>query len=126
MAAKPRTGVQVVGLSRTITQMRKLGVDAADLKEAWEPLGYQAVGVAMSLTPQRTGKLARSVRASRKQNGVTVRVGNARAPYAVYPHFGTTYQPPQEWMFRTLRSLDVDGEVARAIQSAILKAGLAR
>ncbi len=119
-----RTAVKVVGLNRTIAQMKKLGVDASDLKEAWEPLGRRGVSTARGLTPSATGALKSSVRASKKQNGVTIRVGYGSKPYAVYPHFGTKYQGAQLWMFKTLDSLDVDGEVARAIRVAIVKAGL--
>ena len=118
--------VRVEGLSRTIGQLKKLGVESSDLKEAWIPLGRDVTNRAKQEAPNRTGRLAGSIRPSKRQNGVTIRAGGASAPYAPYVYFGASTQPgPRPFIKIALQYVDVDTAILRALDQAIRTSGLA-
>lgn len=118
--------IRVEGLSRTIGQLKKLGVESSDLKEAWIPVGRDVTNRARQEAPNDTGRLAGSIRPSKRQNGVTIRAGGARAPYAPYVYFGAVTQPgPRPFIDAALQYVDVDTAILRALDQAIRTSGLA-
>ncbi len=121
--------IRVEGLSRTIGQLKKLGVESSDLKEAWQPVGRDVVERARKWTPMQKdgGALRESVRASKRQNGVTIRAGYAgRVSYAQYVHWGASTQPgPRPFIKIGVSEVDIDGEILQALDLAIRTSGLA-
>lgn len=81
--------VEVTGLNKVLRQMKKLGVEARDLKDAFQRIGAKVTADATSGAPVRSGRLAGSVRQSRRQNSVYIRAGGKRTYYAPFVHWGT-------------------------------------
>lgn len=98
-----RATVRVDGLQECIRAARRAGASAADLKQAWQPIGSLAVSKAKQIAPyrekdgwarkRRRKHVRDTVRASRLQNGVIVRAGGAAAPHAPYVVFGSEHNP---------------------------------
>lgn len=78
--------VSVVGLARLRKDMRQVGADMADLKDANQRAG-QVVLAAVD-APARTGRLAASGRASRAVGRASILYGGAAVPYAGPIHWG--------------------------------------
>lgn len=89
-------GVRITGLNQTIAALKKLGVDANDLKEVMFQIGNKVVGDAKSLTPARTGALRDSIRASKAQRKALIRGGSARVPYASFVEFGSVHNTAEQ------------------------------
>ena len=81
--------VEVKNLNKVLRQMKKLGVEARDLKDAFQRIGAKVTADATSGAPVRSGALSRSVRQSRRQNSVYIRAGGKRTYYAPFVHWGT-------------------------------------
>lgn len=81
-------GVRVDGLREVARTLERLGVEASDLKSAFNRIGNIVVSEAITLTPTLTGRLASSIRASKTKNKAIVRAGSARVPYAGVQHYG--------------------------------------
>ena len=96
--------VEVVGLRKVVTQLQRLGTQAEDLKGAFTRIGSRAVTHAQRGAPKRTGRLAGSVRQSRRKNSVYLYAGRARLPYAGPIHFGWPARniKANPWMYRTV------------------------
>lgn len=83
------SGVYVEGLRETIRTLESLGVDIADMKEAFYRIGDFVAGQARSLAPKRKGTLVNSIKASKTKNKATVRAGSAaKVPYAGPINYG--------------------------------------
>lgn len=80
--------VQVDGSKELRKTMKRAGEDFADLKAVHEAAGQIVVDAARGLAPVVSGALAGSIRASRLANGVSVKVGGNRIPYANPIHWG--------------------------------------
>jgi hypothetical protein len=80
--------VSVVGLARLRRDLRGIGADLADLKDANQRAAGIVQQAAASRAPRRSGKLAASGRASRTAGRATVMFGGARIPYAGPVHWG--------------------------------------
>lgn len=81
--------VTVPGLARLGRDLRKLGEDTADLKDANKAAGEVVAREAATRAPRGpTGNLAGSGRASRAVGRATVVFGGARVPYAGVIHYG--------------------------------------
>lgn len=81
-------GVRVEGLREVARTLERLGVEASDLKNAFNRIGNMVVSEAITLTPTLTGRLASSIRASKTKNKAVVRAGGAKVPYAGVQHYG--------------------------------------
>ena len=82
------TGVRVVGLRKAIRNLEKMGVEAADLKDAFHKIGKMVSSEAHTLAPKLDGTLSSSIRPSKTKNKAVVRAGGARIPYAGVIHYG--------------------------------------
>lgn len=80
--ARPGFGVELDGLNQAVRALRKLGVQAADLKDVFGAIGTEAAGVMAGFVTSRSGRLQRSLKPARAQNKAVVRGGGARIPYA--------------------------------------------
>lgn len=82
------TGVQIEGLRETVRTLEKYGVEASDLKAAFQRIGNLVVNEAKVLAPVMTGRLAGSIKPSNTKNKSIVRAGGAGIPYAGVIHYG--------------------------------------
>lgn len=80
--------VRVPGLRRLRADLRKLGDDLAELKEAGYAAGRIVLGEAVRRAPRRSGRLAATGRAARAVSRVSVSFGRAAVPYAGVIHYG--------------------------------------
>jgi len=121
-------GVQVDGLRKVVREIEKLGVEVQDLKAVFTRIGARALGTANAGTPVRTGALKASNKQSKRKNSVYLYSGNAKANYAIYPHYGTIKQPAQLYLQAAVKK---DGpwavqELDREMKRLINKVGLNR
>lgn len=84
MAAK----VEVHGLRQLRRELRKLGDDLGDLKDANAAVSRIVAAEAARRAPKRSGRLAAGVRGSRAVSRAVVRAGGAAVPYAGPIHWG--------------------------------------
>lgn len=86
MARPQAAGFQVVGLREVVRDLEALGVEVADLKEAFTAIGQDVADEAVDRLRRenviRSGALAKSVKPSKAKNKAVVRAGSARAWYA--------------------------------------------
>lgn len=80
--------IRIDGIREVVRDLKRFGVEVADLKTAFNRIGNIVVAEAQTLTPTLTGRLAASIRASKTQNKSEVRAGNAGIPYAGVQHYG--------------------------------------
>jgi hypothetical protein len=83
------TGIKIVGLNKTIKELRSLEKIDPELKR----IGLEAANIVVSrarpLTPVRTGKLRNSIKASPVLRGAVVKSGNnGKLAYAAPIHWG--------------------------------------
>ena len=103
MAGYKQNGVQVLGLNKVVRQLTKLGVESQDLKRAFNRIGQRALNTANAGTPVRSGALKASNKKSKRKNSVYLYSGSKRAPYAIYPHYGTKFQAAQLYLTEAVR-----------------------
>lgn len=108
--ATPNAGIRVEGAANLRRTMRKAGDDLGDLQEAHAAAAAIAGARARETAPQRTGRLASSVRWSGAKATATVRAGGASVPYAMPIHWG--------WPARGIPAQPFISEAARATESA--------
>lgn len=80
--ARPGFGVELDGLNQAVRALRALGVEAKDLKQVFNAIGTETRSVMGGFVRSRSGRLERSLKASRATNKAVVRGGGARVPYA--------------------------------------------
>lgn len=76
------SGYQVEGLNQVVRALQELGVETDDLKEAFSTIAAEGGRVMAGFVPQRSGRLASSVRGNRAKSKAVVTVGRASIPYA--------------------------------------------
>lgn len=81
-------GVRVEGLSRVVRELKALGLDVEDLKDAFATIAVEATNAVLKHTPRKSGRLAGSVRGNRAQGKAVVRAGRASVPYAGPINYG--------------------------------------
>ena len=128
MAKYRANGVEVKGLRRVVREVEKLGVEVSDLKQVFTRIGARALSTANAGTPVRTGALKASNKQSKRKNSVYLYSGNAKANYAIYPHYGTINQPAQLYLQAAVKK---DGpwavqELDKEMKRLINKVGLNR
>jgi len=128
MAKYRANGVEVKGLRRVVREVERLGVEVSDLKQVFTRIGARALNTANAGTPVRTGALKASNKQSKRKNSVYLYSGNAKANYAIYPHYGTINQPAQLYLQAAVKK---DGpwavqELDREMKRLINKVGLNR
>ena len=122
------TGITVTGLRETISKMKKLGVEASDLKAVFERGGRIVANDAKTRAPRETGRLAASIRPSKTQNKALIRAGKPSFPtaYAVFQHYGWSARDGSYYLVKAL--LANEGLLVRTVEQglsdAMRKAGL--
>jgi hypothetical protein len=82
------TGVRVEGARELRRTLKRAGVSVEDLKDAHAAAGNIVAAAGRGSAPNRSGRLAGTVRASRAAASATVRAGGGRVPYAGVIHWG--------------------------------------
>lgn len=82
----PNLRVYVRGVRETVKALEQAGADAQDLKDVFIKAGN--IVQRATKVPQRTGKLAASIRITKAKNRAGIKAGGARVPYAVAISFG--------------------------------------
>lgn len=106
------TGVRVTGLRETVRDLERLGVEVADLKEAFAKISRDVAAEAAGLVHVDTGALQRTIRPARTKNKAVVRAGSAGVAYAGMHN----YVRPGEGFLTTPANTDLDAK-ARAIEA---------
>lgn len=89
MAADTSVRVEVDGLRQLGRDLRRLGDDLGDLKDANASVSQLVAADASRRAPHgKSGKLGGSVRGNRAAGRATVLAGGARVPYAGPVHYG--------------------------------------
>ena len=120
-------GVRVTGLKQTIRALERLGVSAADLKDAMGRVSHKVVADAKALTPVRTGRLQGAIRASRAKNKAVIRGGNnTTTKYASFVEYGSVHNEAVGMITNAVTNNDryaVDA-LDREVKSLIARYGL--
>ena len=109
-------GVQIEGLSRLASTMKRAGQDVEELKDAHARAGETVAAAAAAAAPRRSGNLAGSIRAARQARRARVQAGSSRVPYAAPIQWG--------WPARTIAANPFLSDAARSTEGAWLKAYL--
>lgn len=120
--------IKVEGLAQAVRTLRKLGVEAADLKDVFTRIGAEATAAVRTNTPVATGSLQATVKQSRRQNSVYIYAGSKKVFYGPFVEYGTKYQSAQHFMRDAGRKQAPKAlhELEREMQRIIAKLGLDR
>lgn len=83
-----RVGFQVEGLAQKVRDLKALGLDVDDLKDAFSKIAARGAALAAGYAPKASGRLAASVRGNRAQSKAVVTVGRSTIPYAGPINYG--------------------------------------
>jgi phage gpG-like protein len=83
-----RVGFQVEGLSKVVRDLKAMGVEVNDLKDAFSKIAAEGADIAERHTPKRSGRLAASIRGNRAQSKAVVTAGRSAVPYAGVANYG--------------------------------------
>ena len=105
-----RPAFEVEGMRDTRRKLRQAGDDLSDLKDLHKRLADDIAGTAKTKTPERSGRLRRSVRGSGTKTAARIRAGNNQknfrhgVQYAGPIHFGWAEKniKPQPFMYEAL------------------------
>lgn len=82
-------GVEVEGLSRILRELKALGLEVDDLKDAFQKISTEAAeAVARHVPRGKTGRAAGAVRGNRAQSKAVVRAGSSAVPYLGVLNYG--------------------------------------
>lgn len=98
--------VEIQGIKRLLRDAERVGVAAEDLKDLTHRLATPIAGLARSLAPHKTGRLAAGIKPSRSKRKVMVRVGSkSRLPYAGVRHWGRDGSSGPRWLSQAEETL---------------------
>jgi len=80
--------VKVLGLREVQRSLNQYAGAADDLKEANAKIGQKVAVDAKATAPQRTGRLAGSIRANRAKSSIQLKAGSSSVPYAGVIEYG--------------------------------------
>lgn len=83
-----RTGFQVEGLSQVVRDLKALGAEVDDLKDAFSEIAREGAERASRHAPRKTGRLASDIRGNRAQSKAVVTAGRKSVPYAGVQNYG--------------------------------------
>lgn len=96
--------VRIKGLSKTVRDLGRAGVDVTDMKDLMHAIGMLVVNAAEP--PVSSGRLAGTLRAGRGKTKAVVRAGTAGVPYAGVLEYGWPARniAPQSFLRDALQS----------------------
>lgn len=115
--ARGNDGVRIEGLTETVRNLERLGVDVEDLREAFGQISRRIVSEATDGVARLTGTLAGTIRPARTKNKAQVRAGTAGAPYAGVINYGWPARGITGSEFLTRPANDRPEEHARDIEA---------
>lgn len=80
--------IRVEGLTKVTRQLKLLGLEIDDLKDAFSMVAAQGARLAAYFAPKRTGTLAGDIRGNRAQSKAVVTAGRVSVPYAGPINYG--------------------------------------
>lgn len=80
--------IQIEGLATLVRTLNRAGEDISDLKDANASAAAMVAAEAESRAPRVSGRLAGSIKGSRKARGATIQAGRSKVPYAAPIHWG--------------------------------------
>lgn len=80
--------VEVEGLSKVLRDLKTLGLEVDDLKDAFQAIAIEAARRAAGYAPRKTGRLAGDIRGNRAQSKASVIAGRASIRYAGPINYG--------------------------------------
>lgn len=81
-------GFQVAGLAAVVRALGQMGLDVADLKDAFSSIADEGARVAAQYAPRDTGALAADIRGNRAKSKAVVTAGRSSVPYAGPINYG--------------------------------------
>ena len=80
--------IQIEGLRKVVRDLKILGLEVDDLKDAFSSVASTGARLAAGFAPKRTGRLAGDIRGNRAQSKAVVTAGRASVPYAGPINYG--------------------------------------
>ena len=80
--------IRVEGLTLVTRQLKALGLEIDDLKDAFSTVAAQGARLAAYFAPKITGRLAGDIRGNRAQSKAVVTAGRVSVPYAGPVNYG--------------------------------------
>jgi len=80
--------VRVEGLTKLTRDLKAVGLEVDDLKDAFSTIAARGAQLASRFAPRRSGRLAGDVRGNRAQSKAVVIAGRASVPYAGPINYG--------------------------------------
>jgi len=80
--------VKVENLNATVRDLERLGLEIADLKDAFSTIAREAAAVIARNTPRLKGTLSGGVRGNRAKSKAVVAAGGTTVPYAGAINYG--------------------------------------
>jgi len=84
----PETGFRVQGLTAVVRDLKAMGLEVDDLKDAFSEIAKEGAEVAARFAPRKSGRLAGDIRGNRAQSKAVVTAGRASIPYAGPINYG--------------------------------------
>lgn len=81
--------LEVEGLGKLVSTMRKAGIDMSDLKQANKKAGTIVANAGRAVAPRRTGRLAASIKPANQARRARIRAGGGGVRHARFQEFGT-------------------------------------
>lgn len=91
--------IEVRGLGRLVSTMRRAGVGIEDMKEANRRAGEIVAVAGRQASPRLTGRLASSIRPARQARKAVVRAGGSGIRYARFQEFGSAKNPARRYLY---------------------------
>jgi HK97 gp10 family phage protein len=91
--------LEVQGINRLVSTMRKAGIDLADMKEANRKAGEIVATEGKRAAPRQTGRLAASIRPAKQARKAVVRAGGGGIRYARFQEFGSKKNAAQHYLY---------------------------
>ena len=114
------SGVRVQGLSKVVRELKALGLDVQDLKDAFSKVAEVGKRNVERHTPRGlTGRLVASVRGNRAQSKAVVRAGRASARHAGPINYGWPKRNIRPALFMQRGDEDTRPEAVRLLEQDI-------
>ena len=91
--------LEIAGLGRLVSTMRKAGIDLGDMKEANKQAGTIVSTAARQVAPRQTGKLAASIRPAQQARRAVIRAGGGGIRSARFQEFGSRKNAATHYLY---------------------------
>jgi HK97 gp10 family phage protein len=91
--------LEVEGLNKLVSTMRKAGIDMSDMKQANKKAGTIVANAGRDVAPRRTGRLAASIKPANQARRARVRAGGGGIRYARFQEFGSSKNEARHYLY---------------------------